>query len=101
MGAPVSDEEANWKLVQAYIELDTAWHAKTAEIYRSDDPDEEKDRRLEEEASENPDLPYRPRWPHHETRTRFPYLDHRLAAIQRIAARRSGRMRGKRPLGKV
>ena len=51
-----ASDDANWKLVQAYIELDTAWHAKTAEIHRSDDPDEEKDRRLEEEAGEHPDI---------------------------------------------
>ena len=54
--APASDEEADWKIIQAYIELDTAWHAKTAEIHRSDDPDDEKDRRLAEEAGEHPDI---------------------------------------------
>ncbi|MDE0224789.1 MAG: TlpA disulfide reductase family protein [Gammaproteobacteria bacterium] len=53
---PASDEEANWKIVQAYNELHTAWHAKTGEIYRSDDSDEQKDRRLEEEAGEHPDI---------------------------------------------
>ena len=46
----------HWKLVQAYIDMDTAWHAKVDEIYRADDPDEERERRVKEELGEHPDI---------------------------------------------
>lgn len=52
----VSPEEANWKLVEAYVELDTAWHDRDNEINRSDDPADEKDRRRREERGEHPDI---------------------------------------------
>ena len=52
----VSADEANWALVEAYITLDEAWHAKDAEISRSDDPADEKDRRREEERGGHPDI---------------------------------------------
>lgn len=52
--APSADD--NWRLVQAYIDTDTAWHAKTDEIFRADDSDEERDRRLKEERGEHPDI---------------------------------------------
>ena len=42
--------------MQAYIDMDTAWHAKMEEIYRADDPDEERERRLKEELGEHPDI---------------------------------------------
>ena len=51
---PSADD--HWKIVQAYIDMDTAWHAKTNEIYRADDPDEERERRLAEERGEHPDI---------------------------------------------
>ena len=52
--APSADD--HWKIVQAYIDTDTAWHAKTEEIYRADDSDEERERRLKEERGEHPDI---------------------------------------------
>ena len=52
----VSPEEANWKLVEAYVELDTAWHNRDNEINRSDDSADEKDRRRREERGEHPDI---------------------------------------------
>ena len=51
---PSADD--HWKIVQAYIDMDTAWHAKTNEIYMADDPDEERERRLTEERGEHPDI---------------------------------------------
>ena len=57
-GAQVSDsaEEANWKLVEAYVELDTAWHRRDAEIMRSDATADEKERQRKEERGEHPDI---------------------------------------------
>ena len=52
--APSADD--HWKIVQAYIDTDTAWHAKTEEIYRADDSDEERERRFKEERGEHPDI---------------------------------------------
>ena len=52
----VSADETNWALVEAYITLDEAWHALDAEINRSDDPADEKDRRREEERGGHPDI---------------------------------------------
>ena len=52
--APPIDD--NWRIVQAYIDMDDAWHAKTEEIFRADDSDEERDRRLKEERGEHPDI---------------------------------------------
>ena len=52
--APSADD--HWKIVQAYVDTDTAWHAKTEEIYRADDSDEERERRLKEERGEHPDI---------------------------------------------
>ncbi len=52
--APTADD--HWKIVQAYIDMDAAWHAKTDEIYRADHPDEERERRLKEERGEHPDI---------------------------------------------
>ena len=52
--APSADD--NWRIVQAYIDTDTAWHAKTDEIIRADDSAEERDRRLKEERGEHPDI---------------------------------------------
>ena len=55
-GDALSSSDANWKIVQAYIELDTAWHTKNVEIYRADHPIEERDRLLEEERGDHPDI---------------------------------------------
>ena len=52
----VTEDEANWRLVAAYIDLDTAWHRRDAEIGRSDDPAHEKERRRKEERGEHPDI---------------------------------------------
>ena len=52
--APSADD--HWRIVQAYIDTDTAWHAKTDEIFRADDSEEERDRRLKEERGEHPDI---------------------------------------------
>ena len=49
-------DEANWKLIEAYTELDTAWHQRDAEINRSDASGDEKDRRRKEERGEHPDI---------------------------------------------
>ena len=54
--AQVPSADDHWKIVQAYIDMDTAWHAKTNEIYMADDPDEERERRLTEERGEHPDI---------------------------------------------
>ena len=56
--APHSDagEAENWRLVQAYLDLDRAWHARDREIHRSDVPLEEKERMREEERGEHPDI---------------------------------------------
>ena len=49
-------DEANWRLVEAYVDLDTAWHQRDAEINRSDAAAEEKERRRREERGEHPDI---------------------------------------------
>ena len=52
----VSAEETNWAVVEAYVTYHEAWHARDAEIGRSDDPVDEKDRRREQERGEHPDI---------------------------------------------
>ena len=54
--ADARSADDHWRIVQAYIDMDTAWHAKTDEIYMANDSDEERDRRLEEERGEHPDI---------------------------------------------
>ena len=49
-------EQHNWKLVQAYMDLDRAWHKRDSEISRSDASSEEKERRRTEERGEHPDI---------------------------------------------
>ncbi|MXZ26714.1 MAG: TlpA family protein disulfide reductase [Gammaproteobacteria bacterium] len=51
-----SADSRNWKLIQAYNDLDRAWHAVDNEISRSDASDEEKERRRTEERGEHPDI---------------------------------------------
>jgi len=46
----------DWKLVQAYLDLDEAWHAKDVEIQNSDVSAEEKQRLRTEERGEHPDI---------------------------------------------
>lgn len=53
--AASSKADANWRIVQAYLDLDRAWHAKSAEIHR-DSEGEERQRRLREERGEHPDI---------------------------------------------
>lgn len=55
--AAVADpDDEHWKLVRAYVDTDTAWHAKSREIAKSDATNEEKKRRREEERGEHPDI---------------------------------------------
>ena len=49
-------EQQNWKLVQAYMDLDRAWHMRDNEISQSDASSEEKERRRTEERGEHPDI---------------------------------------------
>ena len=51
-----SAEDQNWKLVQAYTDLDQAWHMRDNEIGRSDVSSEEKERMRKEERGEHPDI---------------------------------------------
>ena len=53
--AAATDDE-HWKLVRAYIDTDTAWHALTDEIRETEDSAEERQRRYEEERGEHPDI---------------------------------------------
>ena len=46
----------DWKLVQAYLDLDKAWHAKDREIGNADVSAEEKERLRKEERGEHPDI---------------------------------------------
>ena len=46
----------NWSIVQNYIQMDAAWHAKTAEVREADHPVEERDRRLGELRVKRPDI---------------------------------------------
>lgn len=53
--SPATADE-HWKLVQAYIDTDTAWHALTDEIRKAEDSAEERQRRYEAERGEHPDI---------------------------------------------
>ncbi len=55
-GAPERADEQQWKLIQAYMDLDRAWHARDSEINRSDASGEDKERRRREERGEHPDI---------------------------------------------
>lgn len=48
--------EPDWRLVEAYIELDTAWHELDREIAMADIGGDEKERRRTEERGEHPDI---------------------------------------------
>jgi hypothetical protein len=50
------DSEPDWSIVQAYIDLDTAWHALSSEISKSEASDEEKARRRDEERGAHPEI---------------------------------------------
>lgn len=52
----VTVDEANWKLVEAYTDLHTAWHSRESEISQSDDSADEKERRRKEERGEHPGI---------------------------------------------
>ena len=64
VGAGVAEEsrdasgsaETNWSIVQAYIEMDTAWQAKIEETREAARPAEERDRRLRELRVKRPDI---------------------------------------------
>ena len=48
--------EPDWRLVEAYIELDTAWHDLDREIATAEIDSDEKERRRNEERGEHPDI---------------------------------------------
>jgi len=48
--------EPDWRLVEAYIDLDTAWHELDREIAMADIGSDEKERRRREERGEHPDI---------------------------------------------
>lgn len=48
--------ESDWRLVEAYLELDEAWHVLDREIATADIGDDEKERRRKEERGEHPDI---------------------------------------------
>ena len=48
--------ETNWRIVQAYVEMDASWHAEAKEIRKADYPVEERDRRLRELRVKRPDI---------------------------------------------
>lgn len=48
--------EPDWRLIEAYIELDTAWHEMDREIAMADIGNDEKERRRKEERGEHPDI---------------------------------------------
>lgn len=48
--------ESDWRLVEAYLELDEAWHDLDREIATADTSGEEKERRRKEERGEHPDI---------------------------------------------
>ena len=48
--------EPDWRLVEAYLDLDTAWHELDREIAMADVGSDEKERRRREERGEHPDI---------------------------------------------
>ena len=48
--------EPDWRLVEAYLDLDTAWHELDREIATADIGSDEKERRRKEERGEHPDI---------------------------------------------
>ena len=48
--------EPDWRLVEAYLDLDTAWHELDREIATADIDSDEKERRRKEERGEHPDI---------------------------------------------
>ena len=57
VGPPAGAEaDPHWKLVQAYLDTDAAWHELTDAIDASDATAEEKRRRKKEERGEHPDI---------------------------------------------
>ena len=55
-GATSVAAEPEWLLVEAYVELDEAWHAKDMEIRNADVSGEEKERLRKEEPGAHPDM---------------------------------------------
>ena len=54
--ALIAAAEPDWSLVQAYIDLDEAWHALEKEIRESDASSEERSKRRETELGNHPDI---------------------------------------------
>ena len=54
--ALIAAAEPDWSLVQAYIDLDEAWHALDKEIRKSDASTEERSKRREAELGDHPDI---------------------------------------------
>ena len=48
--------EPDWRLVEAYLDLDTAWHELDREIATADIGSDERERRRTEERGEHPDI---------------------------------------------
>ncbi|MXY51137.1 MAG: TlpA family protein disulfide reductase [Gammaproteobacteria bacterium] len=55
-GACQEESDPDWQLVEAYVTLDTAWHAKDIEVGRSAASAEEKEARREAEVGPHPDI---------------------------------------------
>ena len=55
-GSIAAATEPDWRLVEAYLDLDGAWHAKDREILNADVSKEEKDRQRAEERGAHPDI---------------------------------------------
>lgn len=48
--------DGHWEVVEAYLTLDTTWHAKSDEIYRAEGTDVDKEARREAELGPHPDI---------------------------------------------
>ena len=55
-GTSALASERDWGLVEAYLELDEAWHDLDREIAKADIGNDEKERRRKEERGEHPDI---------------------------------------------
>ncbi len=56
MGATAIAAEPEWRLVEAYLDLDEAWHAKDMDIRNAEVDADEKERMRTEELGEHPDI---------------------------------------------
>ena len=56
VGGTAIAAESEWRLVEAYLDLDEAWHAKDMEIRNAEVDADEKERMRTEELGEHPDI---------------------------------------------